>query len=100
MIRLKNDPPPAQLDLSKQTELTDRFLTTNTDVWKAKFITEAVYKLSYNKCCFTECKLLEEGKYPEVEHFYPKSLYPLKVVEWDNLLPINGAVNKKRVIMI
>jgi hypothetical protein len=32
--------------------------------------------------------MIEEGKYVEVEHFHPKSLYPDEVVKWDNLLPI------------
>jgi hypothetical protein len=53
--------------------------------------------MSHGKCAFSECRLVEEGKYPEVEHFHPKSLYPDEVMRWENLLPISGACNKAKL---
>lgn len=43
--------------------------------------------MSYGKCCYCECKIVEESKYLEVEHFKHKDAYPNDVVNWDNLLP-------------
>lgn len=37
-----------------------------------------------NKCVFCEC-IPDVSNYGEIEHFYPKSLYPEKTFEWDNL---------------
>lgn len=47
-----------------------------------------VFDSSHNKCCFCESKLDETNGYPEIEHFEPKSLYPNKCFEWENLMPI------------
>jgi len=51
-------------------------------------IKEAVFSSSDNKCCFCESKLEEINGYPEIEHFKPKSIYPVNCFEWENLMPI------------
>lgn len=38
------------------------------------------------KCAFCEC-VPSEGGNTEVEHFYPKSIYPEKTFLWTNMLP-------------
>lgn len=88
MIQLQAVEKPAQLTDDVVKQLTEEFRQTGNDVWKKKYITEALLKMSFDKCCFCETKLQEESKYMEVEHFYPKSKYPERVVLWQNLLPI------------
>ncbi|OPA73467.1 hypothetical protein BVG16_28825 [Paenibacillus selenitireducens] len=87
MIKLSRPDCPRELELRKK-ELTDDYKVTKKSVWKKKFITEPLLKMSYEKCAFCECKLVEEGKYMQVEHFHHKNSYEDEVVDWSNLLPI------------
>lgn len=52
--------------------------------------------MSNNKCAYCEAPLDVSGSYMEVEHFFPKSKYPDKVVEWENLLPSCKRCNVKK----
>lgn len=89
MIKIQRLPAPI--------ELTDEVVRTKTElfkidpqknhVWKESYIEEQLMRMSHNKCCYCECKLGEESKYMEVEHFHDKDDYPDEVVAWDNLLP-------------
>ncbi|PFU64056.1 hypothetical protein COK90_08865 [Priestia megaterium] len=87
MIRLKRPECPQKLALEK-AELTEVYKLKKSSVWKRTFITNPLQKMSNDKCCFCECKLGEEGKYMQVEHFHPKDVYEDEVVDWNNLLPI------------
>lgn len=97
MIRLLDSPRPPELTDELIKALTEKFKQTGESVWKKPFITKGLLDISHQKCAFSECKLVEEGKYMEVEHFHPKSLYPDEVVKWENLLPINSACNKAKL---
>jgi len=57
---------------------------------------EAVFDLSFGKCCYSEVKLGEESKNMEIEHFHPKSLYQDEVMSWGNLLPSLKKCNGKK----
>ncbi len=87
MIKLTLPAKPFQLSDEVQKELTEKYLSDGSDVWNKPFIRNAVLNIAYGKCCYSECKLVEESKYLEVDHFYPKKHFPQKVVEWGNLLP-------------
>lgn len=87
MIRLKRTAKPAELTDVVQAALTAAFKSGEPSVWNQPFIRRALLELSANKCCYCEANINEESKYLEVEHFYPKDLYPDDVVEWGNLLP-------------
>lgn len=88
MIRLERPDCPPDLILRKN-ELTEEYKSNkNKRVWKKRFITNPLQKMSNDKCCFCECKLGEEGKYMQIEHFHNKDDYIDEVVEWTNLLPI------------
>lgn len=87
MIKLILSPKPKKLTPKLEKELTEKYKNEGTDVWKRKFLIEAVAAISNNKCAFSEIKLGEESKYMEIEHFHPKSLYEDEVVTWGNLLP-------------
>ncbi|MGV2881438.1 HNH endonuclease [Paenibacillus taichungensis] len=87
MISLKRPECPQKLTVRK-LELTKEYKATGKAVWKKKFITEPLIEMSYGKCAFCECKLGEEGKYMQVEHFHHKAEYADEVVDWLNLLPI------------
>jgi hypothetical protein len=93
MIKLELPAKPTALTDELILELTARFKADGSAVWKKKFIEEAVSNIAFGKCCYSECKLGEEGKYMELDHFYPKALFPDKVVEWGNLLPANKKCN-------
>jgi len=87
MIRLERPDCPPELALRK-LELTEEYKLTKKAVWKKTYITNTLQKMSNQKCCFCECKLGEEGKYMQVEHFHHKNDYEDEVVDWGNLLPI------------
>lgn len=87
MIKLEVIDKPKELTEDIIQTLTNEFKLTKTDVWNKTYIRESLLKMSHNKCCYCETKLMEESKYLEVEHFYPKSIYPDDVVKWENLLP-------------
>lgn len=95
MIRLERPTCPAELTPSVQAALTAEFKSSNASVWNQRYIKDTLMAMSRQKCCFCECKLGEESKYIEVEHFHHKALYPDEVVTWTNLLPAcrrcNGA---------
>lgn len=97
MIKIKDLPAPTELTDKLIEQLTEEFKSTNRAVWKKDYISKQLLSMSDGKCCFSECKLVEEGKYLEVEHFYPKSIYPDEVLKWENLLPISSAVNKAKL---
>lgn len=88
MIRLSPVPCPAELTDARAQELTEIFLADQTQrVWNQKYIKKALIGMSSGKCCYCECRIYEESKYMEVEHFFPKEFHKEKVVEWANLLP-------------
>ncbi|WP_342551085.1 HNH endonuclease [Lysinibacillus sp. FSL M8-0216] len=87
MIKLSRPDCPEELEKLKD-ELTQEYKDTKKTVWKRKFITVPLLKMSNDKCAFCECKLGEEGKYMQVEHFHHKNEYKDEVVDWNNLLPI------------
>ncbi|WP_157277785.1 HNH endonuclease [Paenibacillus taiwanensis] len=88
MIKIQRTPCPIKLTEEVKLNLTQEYETTGKNVWNKEYIKVALFKMSNGKCIFCECKLNEESKYMEVEHFYPKHEYPLEVVDWNNLLPI------------
>lgn len=89
MIKLDLPPKPDQLTKEFQEIKTQEFLSSGKtkNVWKIKWLKDAVYQMAFGKCCYSEIRLVEESKYMEVEHYAPKSIYPDKVMEWGNLLP-------------
>jgi uncharacterized protein (TIGR02646 family) len=87
MIKLTAQPRPTQLTDEKVAQLTSEYKTTGKNVWNKPFIKDALLKMSHSKCSYCECRLDEKSNYMEVEHFYPKNLYPDEVVNWANLLP-------------
>ena len=50
-----------------------------------KEIKIALFNCSFHKCAYCESK--EESGYLEIEHFFPKSIYPKLTFNWNNLLP-------------
>lgn len=55
-----------------------------------------LFKSSLSKCAFCEC-LPTEGGNIEVEHFKPKSIYPEKTFDWENLLPSCRKCNNNKL---
>ncbi|MBB6005080.1 HNH endonuclease domain-containing protein [Arcicella rosea] len=96
MIKLEAVPPPSQLTPQLVEDLTAKFKQDGSAVWNKEFIKNRLLEMSNGKCAYSEIKLRVEGKYVEVEHFLPKSAYPDKVVEWDNLLPASKFCNSKK----
>lgn len=45
-------------------------------------VKNALKSMFHRKCAFCERK----RDYPHIEHFYPKTTYPEKCIEWENLL--------------
>lgn len=86
MIPVRRSAAPPQLTLEAKKELIKKFLSEKKDVWNQAFIRDGLMQMSHGKCVYCEARLDEKSMYMEVEHFLPKSRYPLLVVEWDNLL--------------
>jgi len=87
MIKITKKPCPSILTSTLKDELTKEYAQTNESVWKIKEIEIALLESSHYKCAYCECKLMEESKYMEIDHFHDKDSYPELVIEWDNLLP-------------
>jgi len=89
VIKLELPTKPVKLTTEKKDKLTLEFINSGKKkvVWKYKYIYDAVTDSSFTKCCFSEIKLNTKSTYVEIEHFYPKDIYPNEVVEWGNLLP-------------
>lgn len=97
MIKLTLPPRPAFLTDELMEQLTEKFKADKTArVWDIKSLKEVLLSSTYNKCAFSEVRLNEEGKYMQVEHFYPKSKYPEKVLEWGSLLPCLNVCNLRK----
>lgn len=60
-----------------------------------KDIQNVLFESSHDKCAFCECKPGQSGN-REVEHFEPKSLYPDRTFDWDNLLPACRKCNEAK----
>lgn len=58
-------------------------------------ITSAVNKRTKGKCSFCE-SIIETVSYTNIEHFYPKSLYPKFTFKWSNLIPACNRCNVKK----
>lgn len=87
MIAVRRLPAPELLNTTEVVRLTGRYLATRSDVWNADAIRHVLMEMSHGKCVYCECRLGEESKYMEVDHFHYKKGYPEMVVEWENLLP-------------
>ncbi|ANC77409.1 hypothetical protein ABE65_011585 [Fictibacillus phosphorivorans] len=87
MIKIDRTIKPAELTDDLKTQLTNKYKTDGTSVWNHELLKVPLLHMSHKKCCYCECNIAEESKYMEVEHFYPKDIYPDLVVDWANLLP-------------
>ena len=93
MIKLELPQKPERLSKELQQSLTKEYKKDGKPVWNKSFIRNAVEKIAFRKCCYSESRLGEESKYMEIDHFYPKKYFPKKVVEWGNLLPSSKKCN-------
>lgn len=96
MIQLQAIAKPIELTDELIQALTEKYKADETAVWQKRYIKKALREMSFDKCCFCECRLNVESKYLEVEHFHPKGLYPDEVLLWENLLPICSRCNKQK----
>lgn len=97
MRKIELTPKPVELTEEVQAELTEEFRKyPEKAVWNKNYIKEALLNMTGYKCAYSEVLLQENSCYMEVEHFYPKSLYPEKVLEWGNLLPVCKVCNGKK----
>jgi uncharacterized protein (TIGR02646 family) len=87
LISINRPNRPVELTDQVKQDLTQKFMSDGENVWSKSYIKSALLTMAHNKCAYCECKLDEESKYMEVEHFLPKDDYPYLVVDWDNLLP-------------
>ena len=88
MRRITRTSAPLELNESKESELTEKYMSDKQEsVWNQTYIRDALLNMSEDKCAYCEAYLDEKSMYMEVEHFLPKSKYPDKVVSWNNLLP-------------
>jgi 5-methylcytosine-specific restriction endonuclease McrA len=96
MQRYNRPQCPTQLTAQVKADLTQEYQTNKTSVWSKSYIKDALFEMADGKCIYCECTIGEESKYLEVEHFEDKNHYPLKVVEWSNLLPSCKRCNGKK----
>ena len=97
MIKITDMEKPPELTDEVIKEKTEKFMKNRkTDVWKEPYIMERLLEMSHGKCCYCECKLGKESNWEQIEHYYPKCLYPEEVVSWKNLLPACPRCNTKK----
>ena len=87
MIKLARAEKPDFLTAEKENELIRAYSESKGSVWNKRLIKEKLLESSYGKCAYCECKLDEESKYMEIDHFKCKDIYPDMVVNWENLVP-------------
>lgn len=108
MIKLERGEKPDALENSQQswqdalnlailrygsyTLIPKREKETLVSHYRNDFIKVPLFESSNSKCAFCECKPAEGGNI-EVEHFRPKSIYPLLTFEWTNFLPCCSKCN-------
>lgn len=94
MIRIVRTEKPVELTEAIEKQLTEEFIANNSrKVWDKRYIRSALLNMSNNKCCYCECLVGSGHIDMHIEHFYPKSIYPNLVVDWNNLLPSCAACN-------
>ena len=96
MIKLTRPARPAELTVEFQQNQTDEFKRTGASVWREKFIIQGLLAMSFGKCAYCECRVTEESKYLEVEHFADKDTHKDRVLEWENLLPACKRCNVRK----
>lgn len=87
MIKLDRNFTPLCLAPDVANNLASKFKVDGASVWNFPELKRVLLETSNGKCAYCECKVNEESKYMEVEHFEDKCSNPDKVVDWDNLLP-------------
>ena len=58
----------------------------NKTYYNKSKIVEVLWKMQFEKCCYCEQKLSENGHIKAVEHFRPKSIFKSLKNNWPNLL--------------
>lgn len=97
MIRIPPHPCPPELTPEVQTRLLAEYRADHSKaVWNKSYIRRELLSQSHGKCCYCECKVDEESKYLEVDHFLPKDKYEENVVVWKNLLSSCKRCNGKK----
>lgn len=98
MIKLMRTTKPKELTFEMQQKLTNDFKESGNsrEVWNKKYIREALMESSHCKCAYCERKLGSGEVDMNVDHFYPKSIYPELVIEWDNLIPSCPDCNRNK----
>jgi len=103
MIKLERRNPPENLNQEFIETKKTEFITYGKSVWNISWLKDSLLDLSYSKCAYCECYLMEESKFMEVDHFENKDKYPDRVMDWDNLLPsckrCNGNKNDHDVLI-
>ena len=88
MIKLNRNFTPVCLDPISVRDGTREYIKdSDLRVWNINELKQALLDLSNEKCAYCECKVTEESKYMEVEHFLEKDNNPNSVLLWNNLLP-------------
>ena len=98
VIRLHKSACPKQLTKDVQKTLTDEFIASEYKkaVWNKIYIKSSLLSESHKKCAYCECLIGPGHREMHVDHYYPKKKYPLRVVEWNNLIPSCPHCNKSK----
>lgn len=104
MIKLKKKPKPTIL-VNNEADWVDKYLklldgdVTIPSSIKTKYshkqIKQVLLDETNSKCCYCESKILHID-YGDVEHLLPKSAFPEKFVEWENLSISCGKCNTNK----
>ncbi|ELQ6046419.1 hypothetical protein R2200_002023 [Cronobacter malonaticus] len=70
-----------------------------TEHYRHQHIKDALFPTSFNKCAFCECIPEDGGNFIQIEHYFPKSIYPSLCFSWDNFLPSCNKCNLAKSIL-
>jgi uncharacterized protein (TIGR02646 family) len=59
-------------------------------------VVKSLWEMQYEKCCYCEQKIPEDGHAKAVEHFQPKSVFKNRQNDWQNLLLACSQCNGKK----
>jgi uncharacterized protein (TIGR02646 family) len=69
--------------------------TTGT-AYRKRQVVEALWRMQYKKCCYSEMPIPQEGHGKAVEHFQPQGTFSWRRNEWRNLLLVSPQCNGKK----
>lgn len=93
--------PKTQRYLTKRQRIVNASRKPVEELWRGskrtKALKEVVAVLQQMTGSRKRCMYCRDSHGSDIEHFWPKAVYPTKLLEWDNLLLVCGTCNSQKL---